>query len=46
MEEILPAYDKERVYPSDIRKLLNWYNSLISSGVVDFTEKEEVKAAE
>ena len=43
MEEILPAYDKERVYPSDIRKLLNWYNSLISSGVVDFTEKEEVK---
>lgn len=46
MAEVLPDYDKDRVYPSDIRKLLTWYNSLISSGIVDFSEKEEVKAAE
>jgi len=26
MFEVFPQYDSERVYPSDIRKLLNWYN--------------------
>ncbi|MFA5782557.1 MAG: DUF5606 domain-containing protein, partial [Bacteroidales bacterium] len=25
-EEVLPDYDKERVYMSDIRKLFLWYN--------------------
>ncbi|NMC58201.1 MAG: DUF5606 domain-containing protein, partial [Candidatus Methanofastidiosa archaeon] len=33
MAEILPDYDRERVYPSDIRKLINWYNILISKGI-------------
>ncbi len=28
LEEILPDYDKERVYDSDIKKLFNWYNIL------------------
>ena len=27
-KEILPDYDEERVYPSDIKKILNWYNML------------------
>lgn len=27
-EEILPEYDRERVYTSDIKKLVNWYNIL------------------
>lgn len=40
MVEILPDYDKERVYPSDIRKLINWYNILITAGIVDFSEKD------
>ncbi|MES2679966.1 MAG: DUF5606 domain-containing protein [Bacteroidota bacterium] len=39
--EILPDYDKERVYVSNIRKLLNWYNALQSSG--NLKEKEEAK---
>jgi hypothetical protein len=43
MSEILPEYDRERVYPSDIRKLITWYNSLISSNITDFTEKEETE---
>ena len=30
MESILEDYDKERVYPSDIKKIVNWYNTLIS----------------
>jgi hypothetical protein len=30
--EIIPDYDEERVYPSDIKKLLQWYNMLLTSG--------------
>lgn len=44
MAEILPDYDKERVYPSDIRKLINWYNILINSNITEFEEKEEIEA--
>jgi hypothetical protein len=33
-KEILPEYDEERVYPSDIKKVLNWYNTLQSKGLV------------
>ena len=35
--EVLPSYDRERVYPSDIKKLLSWYNILINAGITDFT---------
>jgi len=38
--QILPEYDKERVYASDIKKLINWYNLLQSKGLVS---KEEPK---
>lgn len=27
-EEVLPEYDKNRVYPSDIKKVILWYNTL------------------
>lgn len=37
-KEILPDYDEERVYPSDIKKVLNWYNILQAKGMVS---KEE-----
>lgn len=33
-KEILPDYDSERVYPSDIKKVLNWYNLLQTKGLV------------
>ncbi len=36
--EILPEYDSERVYPSDIKKVLNWYNLLQSKGLVSKVE--------
>jgi hypothetical protein len=44
MSEILPDYDRDRVYPSDMRKLFSWYNILINSGIVEFEElkKEEI----
>jgi hypothetical protein len=33
-KEVLPDYDEERVYPSDIKKIVNWYNMLESKGLV------------
>ncbi|WP_264537027.1 DUF5606 domain-containing protein [Flavobacterium sp. N1736] len=33
-KEILPDFDEERVYPSDIKKVLNWYNTLETKGLV------------
>lgn len=39
-KEILPDYDEERVYASDIKKVLNWYNILQGKGLVS---KEEPK---
>lgn len=41
MEEILPNYDKERVYVSDIKKLINWYNLLVEKGLIDMEEPKE-----
>lgn len=43
--EILPNYDRDRVYPSDIRKLVIWYNILIQAGIRDFTVEEEGEVA-
>lgn len=37
----VPNYDADRVYPSDIRKLVLWYNILINAGITDFTTEEE-----
>ncbi len=39
LTEALPTADKERIYPSDVRKLFLWYGQLLKSGV--FTAKEE-----
>ena len=39
---VLPNYDRDRVYPSDIRKLISWYNILINAGITDFSVEEEL----
>ncbi len=49
--QVLPDYDRDRVYLNDIKKLLSWYNILVEAGITDFVEekeeeKEEEKAAE
>ncbi|OYQ34682.1 hypothetical protein CHU92_11660 [Flavobacterium cyanobacteriorum] len=41
--EVLPEFDEDRVYASDIKKILNWYNMLQAKGLVS---KDEVAAAE
>ena len=37
---ILPDFDKQRVYPSDIRKIMLWYNLLTKENMTDFFEEE------
>ncbi len=40
-EGILPEYDKDRVYVSDIKKVIQWYNLLLSQNMIDLKEEEE-----
>lgn len=45
--EVLPDYDQDRVYASDIKKIINWYNTLQAKGLVSKempTEKSEKTA--
>jgi len=44
-KEILPDYDEDRVYASDIKKVLNWYNILQAKGLVS-KEAPEPKTTE
>lgn len=41
---VIPDYDRDRVYPSHIRKIVSWYNILVANGISDF--KEEQAASE
>lgn len=43
--EILPSYDRDRVYDSDIKKLITWYNLLIGTGI-SFKKEEEEKTSD
>ncbi|MCL2650345.1 MAG: DUF5606 domain-containing protein [Candidatus Azobacteroides sp.] len=43
-EQILPDYDKDKVYPSDMKKIMNWYNILLKAGISNFEETEEKEA--
>lgn len=44
--KVLPDYDEDRVYPSDIKKVVQWYNLLNKNGITDFSEAEEGDASE
>lgn len=39
--EILPDYDRDSVYVSDMKKVFTWYNFLLEKGLMEFTEEEE-----
>ena len=47
--EMVPEFDQDRVYVSDIRKMVSWYNTLLEKELLDFTEEtkdpEENEAA-
>ncbi|WP_010231176.1 DUF5606 family protein [Gillisia marina] len=44
--EVLPDYDVERVYQSDIKKVIQWYNLLISNGFTEFSVEEKADSEE
>lgn len=41
LSEVLPDFDRDRVYPNDIKKLISWYNILVSNGITDFLSEEK-----
>ena len=43
-EELVPDYDEERVYVSDIKKVFQWYNQLQQHDLLEVVEKEEEDA--
>ena len=45
-KEILPDFDEERVYTTDIKKVFNWYNQLLDAGFTTFKEETAEKPAE
>lgn len=44
--EILPNYDEDRVYVSDIKKIIQWYNILEDKGITDFSEPNKEAVSE
>jgi dephospho-CoA kinase len=36
--EVLPNFDRDRVFPSDMKKLVQWYDILVENGLTDFDE--------
>lgn len=45
--KVMPDFDKERVYPTDVKKIINWYN-ILSENLPELFEskEEEVEAKE
>lgn len=46
LDQVLPNWDRDRVYPSDIRKLIQWYNILVNAGITDFRIEDEAAEEE
>lgn len=44
-KEILPNYDEDRVYPSDMKKMIGWYNLLVKANI-DFEEEAKPESTE
>ncbi|MBW6459715.1 MAG: DUF5606 domain-containing protein [Bacteroidales bacterium] len=42
----IPEYDPERVYVSDMKKAVSWYNLLLEKQILDFSEEEKEVATE
>ena len=38
--EVLPNYDRDRVYMTHVRKLIQWYNILVEAGLTEFAPEE------
>ena len=45
-EEVLPDYDRDRLYVSHMKKIVNWYNQLQGKDMLDFEKDETAEAIE
>ena len=45
LDEVLPDNDADRIYPGDVKKLIQWYNILVQAGYTDFLEADEQEEA-
>jgi hypothetical protein len=45
-ETLLPDFDREKVYPSDIKKILSWYNLLVKRELTDFEQIDDKENSE
>ena len=43
LADVLPNFDRERVYVTDIKKLISWYNLLVETGNTDFAEEKKAE---
>ena len=41
---VMPDYDEDAVYPSDMKKVFAWYQMLMDKNLLDFTEESEEEA--
>ncbi|KAA3651571.1 MAG: hypothetical protein DWP98_02850 [Bacteroidetes bacterium] len=46
IKEILPNYDAERVYNSDLKKIVQWYNLLLGKDLLKIEEEEKEEKGE
>ncbi len=47
LREVLPEYDEDRVYPSHIKKIIQWYNILIDNDLLkDYLDKKTKEESE
>ncbi len=44
--ELIPDYDEDRVYASDIKKVIQWYNLLHDNGITEFELSEDTSEEE
>ena len=44
MDAVLENWDKEHVHNSDIKKIISWYNILVSNGITEYVAKKEEEA--
>jgi len=44
--EVLPKFDQERVYASDIKKVVQWFNILVKNDLLSILEEEASEEVE
>ena len=44
MDSVAPDFDREKVFPSDVKKMINWYNILSTNMPEVFVVPAEVEA--